>query len=203
MVSTSRHYFRQQRKHLSPQQQWENAQALSRHIRAFLRFKSIKNIAIYLPADGELSPLFLPQSLAHKSLTFFLPVLAQLAFQGLKFAPYHANSIVKPNRFNILEPVVAPAQLKSATALDIIFLPLVAYDLSGNRLGMGGGFYDRALQIRLRRPQWKKPLLIGLAHTVQRAESIKSEYWDVPLDGIATEAGLTLFEKSFVSGKQP
>ncbi len=193
MVSTSRQHFRLQRNALTPQQQSENALRLSKHIASFLSLKNLKNIAIYLPADGELSPLMLFKSLRKTPKNFYLPVLSKLSFQGLKFALYDDDSIFKPNRFNILEPVVSASRLKKASDLDIIFLPLVAYDLHGNRLGMGGGFYDRALQIRQRRKHWKKPLLIGLAHTVQQSELINSERWDVPLDGIATEAGITVF----------
>lgn len=193
MVSTPRQYFRKQRNNLSLWQQAANAQALSQHIALFLKLKKIKNIAIYLPADGELSPLHLLKSLNFKGVNFYLPILSKLSFQGLKFALYDEQSIFKPNRFKINEPVVHPKQLKHAAALDVIFLPLVAYDLNGNRLGMGGGFYDRALQIRQRRKHWKKPLLIGLAHTVQRSALIDSERWDVALDGIATEEGVLVF----------
>lgn len=193
MVSTSRQYFRQQRKSLTSSQQDANALALSQHIASFLRLKTINRAAIYLPTDGELSPLQLFKSLRFKNVDFYLPILSRLSFQGLKFGLYNDQTIFRPNRFDINEPVVHANQLRSAADLDIIFLPLVSYDLKGNRLGMGGGFYDRALQIRQRRQYWKKPLLIGLAHTVQQSESIDNERWDVPLDGIATEKGIVLF----------
>lgn len=193
MVSTSRQYFRQQRNSLSFRQQHNNAFALSRHIQKFLRLKRAKSIAIYLPSDGELSPLLLFQSLRNKNIEFYLPILSKLSFQGLKFGEYNDQSIFKPNKFHINEPVLHPRQLKTASELDVIFLPLVAYDLKGNRMGMGGGFYDRALQIRQRRKHWKKPLLIGLAHSIQRSELIENNHWDVPLDGIATELGIQLF----------
>lgn len=193
MVSTSRQYFRRQRNNLSVAQQDTHAFALSQHIALFLRLKQFKNIAIYLPSDGELSPLPLLSSLRHKKIHFYLPVLSQLSFQGLQFASYNKKSSFKRNKFNINEPIVKARKFKRAAQLDVIFLPLVAYDLTGNRMGMGGGYYDRALQIRQRRRHWKKPLLIGLAHTVQQAELIESERWDVPLDGIATEKGVHLF----------
>jgi len=193
VVSTSRQYFRKQRNSLSSQQQAQHAEALSRHIAHYLRLKRVKNVAIYLPADGELSPLGLFKSLRHKSICFYLPILSKLSFQGLKFGLYHDETIFKHNKFNIKEPVLPARRLKNASELDVIFLPLVAYDLQGNRLGMGGGFYDRALQIRKRRLNWKKPLLIGLAHSVQQAELIEGERWDVPLDGIATELGIVIF----------
>ena len=64
--------------------------------------------------------------------------------------------------------------------LDIIFTPLVAFDRQGNRLGMGGGFYDRTLQ------QWQQKSFIpvGLAHQCQQVEKLPVETWDIPLERI-------------------
>lgn len=66
------------------------------------------------------------------------------------------------------------------------FLPLVAFDAKGRRLGMGGGFYDRAFAFK---NKYKRlgPMLIGLAHSIQEVESLDVEHWDIPLDAIVTE----------------
>ncbi len=73
--------------------------------------------------------------------------------------------------------------------LDIILLPLVGFDRYGNRLGMGGGFYDRTLA-RLNHCDMKRPLLIGLAHHCQEVEQLQTQSWDIPLDIIATDKEL-------------
>jgi 5-formyltetrahydrofolate cyclo-ligase len=66
-------------------------------------------------------------------------------------------------------------------------MPLVGFDANCNRLGMGGGFYDRTLAyLRLRRC-WRRPLLIGIAHECQRVERLETNTWDVPLDLVVTE----------------
>lgn len=64
-------------------------------------------------------------------------------------------------------------------------MPLVAFDTKGNRLGMGGGFYDRALKLRT-----QKPTRIGIAYSVQQALNIPHANWDVPLHAIATEKNI-------------
>lgn len=79
---------------------------------------------------------------------------------------------------------------RSATWLDLLVMPLAAFDCHGNRVGMGGGFYDRTLAAAGRAPGWRRPTLIGLAFEVQRVPSIPARDWDVPLDWIATEAGI-------------
>jgi len=75
-------------------------------------------------------------------------------------------------------------------ALDLILLPLVAFDKSGHRLGMGGGYYDRTLAFLAHRRLWRKPHLLGTAYQFQQLETLPTQPWDIPLDGIATEQGV-------------
>lgn len=194
MVDTSRAFFRQQRRNLSVQQQASNSCYLTRHLIHFLRFKKYHKVACYLPNDGEISALPLTHQFNNR-LKFYLPILSQLSFNGLQFGLFNQRSVFVNNRFGIKEPIVAKRNLLNASDLDVILLPLVAFDKAGNRMGMGGGFYDRAVKIRQRRPCWRKPLLIGLAHSIQQADALKSEQWDIPLDAIATEKGVLILNK--------
>src|SRR5690606_24554150 len=73
--------------------------------------------------------------------------------------------------------------------LDVIFVPLVAFDSRGTRLGMGAGYYDRALAFRLLRKHWRGPKPIGLAYDYQRLPRIEPAPHDVPLDAVVTERG--------------
>jgi 5-formyltetrahydrofolate cyclo-ligase len=74
-----------------------------------------------------------------------------------------------------------------ARELDLILLPLVAFDESGQRLGMGGGFFDRSLAFLAWRQHWRKPHLIGLAYDFQKVAALPREPWDVPLDAVVTD----------------
>jgi 5-formyltetrahydrofolate cyclo-ligase len=105
----------------------------------------------------------------------------------MKYAEIAPDSRFEPNRFGIPEPVVATGDLVDASALDVILLPLVAFDLKGNRVGMGGGFYDRTLEFTRQQPYDRRPKLIGLAHEFQYTDALKPSPWDIPLDGIVTD----------------
>jgi 5-formyltetrahydrofolate cyclo-ligase len=107
--------------------------------------------------------------------------------RSLYFAPYTPGMAMRSNRFGILEPQVHPRHWRRAQDLDLILLPLVAFDLHGHRVGMGGGFYDRSLAFRAHRVHRVKPHLIGLAHELQKVAAVNAQHWDIPLDAIATE----------------
>jgi len=92
----------------------------------------------------------------------------------------------KKNRFNILEPAKNSISI-SAKRLDIVFVPLLGFDDQGNRLGMGGGFYDRFFAFKNWHNIIKRPVLIGLAYECQQEKKIETESWDIALDIVITE----------------
>jgi 5-formyltetrahydrofolate cyclo-ligase len=65
-------------------------------------------------------------------------------------------------------------------------MPLVGFDRLGNRMGMGGGYYDRTLAF-MSEHHSGKPKLVGLAHSSQEVELISQQSWDIPLHVIATD----------------
>eukprot|EP00487_Bulimina_marginata_P005672 TRINITY_DN23975_c0_g1_i1.p1 TRINITY_DN23975_c0_g1~~TRINITY_DN23975_c0_g1_i1.p1 ORF type:complete len:119 (-),score=11.69 TRINITY_DN23975_c0_g1_i1:63-419(-) len=95
------------------------------------------------------------------------------------------------NRYGIFEPKLNCSQICPIEQLDILFTPLVAFDVQGNRLGMGGGFYDRTLA-KYYQEQWQKPIVIGLAHECQKVDHVPTEAWDIPLKWIATPELITV-----------
>jgi 5-formyltetrahydrofolate cyclo-ligase len=191
--NTLRKELRQQRRALSVQQQRAASLALDRVLGRHPLFLRSKHIAIYLPNDGEmdLSPLL--QRALSMGKQCYLPVLSPLYHNRLWFAPYHATSKLSLNRFGIPEPDCNYAQMRPVWALDLVLTPLVAFDVQGNRLGMGGGFYDRTLAYLNQRQHWRKPRLIGTAHAFQQVENLPNESWDIPLQGVVTERELLYF----------
>lgn len=105
----------------------------------------------------------------------------------LRFAEINKDTRWKQNRYQITEPDTHWGNTHHARQLDIILMPLVAFDRQGNRMGMGGGFYDRTLSFRQARQAWIKPKLIGVAHSCQEHPGLKRQPWDVSLDGVITE----------------
>lgn len=193
-----RKHFRQQRRNLSLSQQFEHAIHLASQLSQHSQYKRSKKIAAYLPADGEISPEFLIHHAWTSNKQVYLPVLAPFS-QRLYFAPYTPGCAMKANRFGILEPDVVPRQWLRAHQLGLILMPLVGFDMLGNRLGMGGGFYDRSLAFTRHRQSPHRPHLIGLAHHCQQAEHLPVQAHDVPLQMLATELGVFNFP---VTGQQ-
>lgn len=198
-MTTSRNDIRQQmrrqRRELSLEQQQLATGALTTHLSNSALFQNSRNIAFYLPNEGEMdiTPLIALAWEHHKNC--FLPVLGLRNSRKMWFAPYKPRNKLIDNRFGIPEPQHKHSdRLFKAQSLDLILMPLVAFDQQGNRLGMGGGFYDRTLQFLLYRSLWKKPRLIGTAYAFQGVPQLEKQVWDVPLDGIATENGLKLFK---------
>ena len=96
---------------------------------------------------------------------------------------------MKINQYGISEPKLDVTAIKQVDNIDIMFTPLVAFDNKGNRLGMGGGFYDRTLarwHKEFQTNKSTKPYPIGLAHDCQHLPEIPSELWDIPLPEIIT-----------------
>lgn len=115
----------------------------------------------------------------------YLPVLTDN--ENLAFVFFNVETSLVPNEFNILEPE-DKSRILMPDQLDLVLLPLVAFDLQGHRLGTGGGYYDRTFATVA-----KRPMLIGLAYDVQQAKNLPSDPWDVGLDGVVTESGVVLF----------
>jgi 5-formyltetrahydrofolate cyclo-ligase len=84
------------------------------------------------------------------------------------------------------EPDVDDSEMLPPEALDLVLAPLVVFDSNRNRIGMGGGFYDRSFAFR-KNPEHKLPVLIGVAHELQKVDQIVPQEWDVRLDMIVTD----------------
>jgi len=181
-----RRQMRDARRALDQNTQKQHALALANQICRNRAFINSRYLACYLANDGEIDPHFIIERAWQMNKQVYLPVLSPLGHR-LYFAPYHHNSAMVANRFGIMEPGCHPRYWCSAQQLDLILLPLVAFDTWGNRLGMGGGFYDRSLAWRRHRQHWRKPRLLGLAHELQKTTGLECNSWDIPLDGIASE----------------
>lgn len=186
-----RQQMRQRRRNLTARQQAHASLQLCEHIAASRLFRNSQRIAFYLSNDGEpdLQPLINHAWQERKDC--FLPVVGQRNGHRLWFLPYTPATPLYPNRFGIPEPAHHPGERRfKAHALDLVLLPLVAFDAAGHRLGMGGGFYDRTLAFLRWRRHWHKPRLLGTAYAFQEVAALPVDAWDVPLTAIATESGL-------------
>ena len=189
-TSKLRSSIRRQRLQLSAAQQRQHALLVSKKLSLLRHFQKAVRIAIYLPANGELDPSPIADICRHSSKQLYLPVLHPFRHGRLFFCAWKEHAQLQPNRFGILEPACHGNTRIPLRSLDLILVPLVAFDASGQRVGMGGGFYDRTLGKARINSTWKRPYLIGIAHELQRVPAITTQPWDVQLDAVVTDAGV-------------
>jgi 5-formyltetrahydrofolate cyclo-ligase len=177
----------ERRRALSPPQRIAAAQGLRRSLEHLPEYHTDKRVAGYWACDGELPLNLVIPPLATRGQQFLLPLIGQDNL--LRFAPWSAGDPVQPNRFGIPEPVT-PHEWFAPFQLDLVFVPLLAFDRRGNRLGYGGGYYDRSFAFLKDQLRPTEPLLVGIAYDFQELPQIDPERWDVSLDFIATDREL-------------
>lgn len=168
---------------------------ICRHIQHERHFKNRQRFAFYYPVGNEVNLLDLMYRAWDLKKTTFLPVLASFPRGNLWWIKHSETTPMYENRYGIPEPYhPARSRRTKVRSLDMIFMPLVAFDARGNRMGMGGGYYDRSLAKCYRTDnQWHRPIRMGVAYSWQQVDDIPTEKWDIPLDAIATEHGVTWF----------
>lgn len=181
---TVRDSLRQTRRNLSQPQQTAAAQGLFETVRNLDILNDARNIAFYQPIDGEIDPSLILDYALGEGKSCFLPRISEDSPEFVSFAPYDKNTELKISNWGIAEPL-APKTVPSPTDLDLVFVPLVAFDRHCFRLGMGKGFYDRTFSFKIFNRQ-SRPLLIGLAHECQFTEPFSVQSWDVRLDAVIT-----------------
>ena len=150
-------------------------------------FRVSRRIACYFASDGEIDPTGVLARIWASGKSAYMPVLPRGRRRRMRFAPARSGVELRPNRLGILEPVAPEREWLDARNLDLVLLPLVAFDPAGNRLGRGGGFYDRTFYFIHYQHHWHRPRLLGLAHDFQRVDAIEPDFWDVPLTGVITD----------------
>lgn len=181
-----RQLIRHRRQQLTPAQQQQAAQALADRFCQWPALEHCQHIALYLSNDGELDTWPLIHALWQQRKQLYLPLLHPFTAGHLIFQHFLPTTPLRPNRFGIPEPDWSCPDLIPLPQLDLIATPLVAFDAKGNRLGMGGGFYDRTLARFAMHNTTGQPRLMGLAHVCQQVDAIPTEAWDVPLPAICT-----------------
>lgn len=180
----------QRRKALSKQQQHQLEAEIARTVSASQCFNRAHRIALYFPCHGEAGTSLIISKAWQRKKQVYLPVLFASDSHPLRFVRFLPNTSLRPNRFQIPEPIWNYSDLLKPNQLDLVITPLVAFTQQGERLGMGGGFYDRSFSFISRRTTPRKPFLLGLAYEFQKVTALDSQDWDIPLDWIATEKRL-------------
>lgn len=177
-----RQQIRQRRRALTPEQQTQFALQAADRMMAYTPVLLAQTVAVFLSFDGELDTRPLIDQLWRAGKRVYLPVLHPFSPGNLLFLHYHPSSDLVVNRLKIREPKLDVRDVLPLSRLDVLVTPLVAFDAAGQRLGMGGGFYDRTLQ------NWRRHRLqpVGYAHDCQQVDALPTEQWDIPLPAVIT-----------------
>jgi 5-formyltetrahydrofolate cyclo-ligase len=179
-----RQQLRAARRALSFEVRLQAAISAAMNLCATEAYKNARRIAVYMAMDGELDPTPLIMRCRTDERELYLPVLPPME-GAMSFRPYNVDTPMVANRFGIPEPKSAEGG-RMAKDMDLVVTPIVGFDMQGNRLGMGAGFYDRTFGF-LRYMEHPRPLLIGYAYEQQKVPALSAEEWDVPLAAVATE----------------
>lgn len=175
-----RREVRRQRRQLSKQDQVQHARQLAMFARQIPSLLKAQRIASYRAFAGEIDTRVLEQSLRGQ---IFLPRITNFRCAQMRFYAQPKRAML--STLGIAEPDGRGVPI-SLREVDAVLVPLVAFNRLGARLGMGAGFYDRALAFRRWNTAGKRPMLIGLAHDFQERKELQPDPWDVPLDVIIT-----------------
>jgi 5-formyltetrahydrofolate cyclo-ligase len=148
-----------------------------------------RHIAFYFPHGAEADPLRMMDLAQRRGCTLYLPVITSYRSNHMVFQRYEPAEQLRVNRYGIKEPELTRNRV-AVRRLDLVFAPLLAFDLGGRRLGSGAGFYDRSLRHLRTNRQWRRPRLIGVGFEFQRVQELSPAPWDVPLDAVLTEKTL-------------
>jgi len=168
------------------------ARQLAQQVDAARLLRPGSRVGLYLATAEEIDTAPLLHLARTRGCRIALPRIVSLRHDRMRFHDWAGE--VKRGAFGINEP--HGGSVRAARELDVVFLPLVGFDMQGNRIGMGRGFYDRHFAHRLHAGRYRRPLLVGLAYDVQQVASLPRAAHDVPLDAIVTQSSVRRFHGS-------
>ena len=164
----------------------EAADALAERIAELPELITDDRIAGYWAVHGELPLHRVVTAMVRRGAQYHLPVVCD--GQRLRFAPWAPGKPLSPNRFGIPEPAIKSSRAAAAPdTMELVLVPLLAFDRRGNRLGSGAGYYDRSFAFLRAGERPREPLLVGIAYGFQEVEQLQPQPWDVKLDFVCTE----------------
>lgn len=179
--------MRAQRRSVSDAQRDICALALLNNLATQNWYLESDSVAAYLSSDGEIDLAPLIESLVARNKQLSLPKLN--SDKGLMtFCDWRPSEELIGNRYGILEPV--KEAIRPLSSHSLVLTPLVAFDSAGNRIGMGGGYYDRLLSNEGTPKETypkSRPLIVGVGYEFQQLDLIEAEEWDIPLDAVVTD----------------
>lgn len=152
-------------------------------IRSLEQYRHAKRIALYFAMNGEIDLEEIWRSAPLQGKFCYFPAVNEETLT-LSFLPATPATHFKKNHYGIPEPDISHDLAIPAEELNLILMPLVAFDVHCTRLGMGAGYYDRTFINKT------DCTLFGVAYQFQRVDYIQPHPWDIPLDAVITQRAI-------------
>lgn len=179
-----RRFLREQRKAIAQSHRRHAARVVAAKLLRHSQVRRARRVAVYLSMGSELATAPLIAALRARHIVAYAPALlrGEMRFRKLDGARLHTHSL------GMSQPRAGLAL--RASAMDVVLLPLLAFDARGTRLGQGGGWYDRALS-----KNHFRPYRLGIAYAQQQVATLPREPWDIALHAVLTEHGVQRFPR--------
>ncbi len=172
-----RRTLRNKRAALTPKARRAASADILKQVSRLAVYRRAQSLALYCACASELDLWPLIHSARAQGKRVLLP---RVRGARMHFVDAPAHTLMIPGPYGIAEPDVRSTPVP-VRQIDLIIVPLLGFDSAGNRLGQGGGYYDKALATR-RVSRWRRPFVVGAAFSVQRCDFLESEPWDIPMD---------------------
>ncbi|MGI9204646.1 MAG: 5-formyltetrahydrofolate cyclo-ligase [Woeseiaceae bacterium] len=147
-------------------------------------FRSSETIACYLPFAGEVDTWRTIDRALRMKKRVFAPIIEKNFC--MRFREITAATVLQTNNLGLTEP--ENGIFAHPRTLDVVITPVVAFDSRYNRVGMGGGYFDRTFAFLRHRKTYFHPKLIGVAFDCQKVREIPANPWDIRLFSVITES---------------
>jgi 5-formyltetrahydrofolate cyclo-ligase len=175
--SILRKRFLKERQEMTPKEVTERSLRIQGYVLASMAFSQSSVIALYQSIRNEVQTDLLFEEGLRRGKTLLYPKVDPKK-QRINFRCVTARDQLAPGAFGILEPI--SDSVDEAPSVELIVIPCLGVDRLGNRLGYGGGYYDRWLK-------WKNPFRLGLVYSFQRVDRLPAEEGDFSLNAVVTE----------------
>ena len=181
--SQLRQYGRETRASLDELTREFASSVIAKKVVASAWFRRAEYIGCYLSTQDEVNTWEIISRSWQMKKRVFAPICKK--HFRMQFHEVTPDTDLCLNRYGVFEPV--GSETVTPRMLDIVIAPVVAFDREHNRIGMGGGYFDRTFSFLRHRNAWLHPKLVGLAFACQQVEEITPNPWDIRLSGTITE----------------
>jgi len=178
---------REARKAVSSDARQQAGQSAAKILNEHPLFIRSQHIACYLATKTEFETQAVIEAVWKSGKVCYIPAVKKN--KRLEFVAYQKNDKLEANQYGIFEPQNKENTI-SVNKLDLVMMPLTAFDLQGNRLGAGAGYYDKTFSFITEK---SATILLGLGYECQKVNILPQDEWDIKLNGVLTERELILF----------